>query len=62
MLKDEIAEALEARGLYRRASARWSEVMHLCVDDTERNEARLRRDLCIRLLKKSGITPENPGG
>ncbi|MEH5143184.1 PerC family transcriptional regulator [Enterobacter cloacae] len=62
MLKDEIAESLEAKGLYRRASARWSEVMHLCVNDIERSEARRRRDLCVKLLKKTPPEPENFSG
>lgn len=37
MIHDSKAEALEARGLYRRAAARWAEVIMLANDDKARN-------------------------
>ncbi|HHL3955035.1 PerC family transcriptional regulator [Klebsiella pneumoniae] len=52
MIKDGKAESLEARGLYRRAAARWSEVMHLCADDKEREQAKRRCDECLEKAKR----------
>lgn len=37
MIKDRKAEELESKGLYRRAAARWAEVMMLADGDKERN-------------------------
>ncbi|HAX5210420.1 TPA: PerC family transcriptional regulator [Escherichia coli] len=48
MIHDSKAEALEARGLYRRAAARWAEVIMLVDTDREREEAAKRRSECIR--------------
>ena len=48
MIHDSKAEALEARGLYRRAAARWAEVMVLADDDQAREQAAKRRSECIR--------------
>ncbi|HAW5768682.1 TPA: PerC family transcriptional regulator, partial [Escherichia coli] len=36
MIHDSKAEELEAKGLYRRAAARWAEVMQLVNTDKER--------------------------
>ncbi|HFU4988853.1 TPA: PerC family transcriptional regulator, partial [Escherichia coli] len=36
MIHDSKAEALEARGLYRRAAERWAEVIMLANDDKAR--------------------------
>lgn len=52
MIEDSKAESLEARGLYRRAAARWSEVMRLCADDKEREQARRRCDECLDKAKR----------
>ncbi|MFA7847826.1 PerC family transcriptional regulator, partial [Escherichia coli] len=38
-MHDATAESLEARGLYRRAAARWAEVMRLVNTDKEREQA-----------------------
>lgn len=37
MVHDRIAEELEAKGFYRRAAARWGEVMQLVETDKERH-------------------------
>ncbi|EFH1501319.1 PerC family transcriptional regulator, partial [Escherichia coli] len=43
MIRDSKAEELEAKGLYRRATARWAEVMQLVNTDKEREQAAKRR-------------------
>ncbi|GCV19793.1 transcriptional regulator PchE [Escherichia coli] len=48
MIHDSKAEALEARGLYRRAAERWAEVIRLVNTDKEREQAAKRRAECIR--------------
>ena len=54
MIKDSIAESLEARGLYRRAASRWVDVMQTCVDDNDREWIRMHRNKC---LKKAKLPP-----
>lgn len=56
MVSDQKAEALEARGLYRRAAARWADVMVMVKDDRERDQAAVRRSACI----PGGYTPDSP--
>ncbi|EFA7870418.1 PerC family transcriptional regulator, partial [Escherichia coli] len=46
MVHDRIAEELEAKGFYRRAAARWGEVMQLVQTDKERAQAAARRLEC----------------
>ncbi|HDI8387747.1 TPA: PerC family transcriptional regulator, partial [Escherichia coli] len=48
MIKDSKAEELEAKGLYRRAAARWADVMWLVSTDKEREQVAKRRAECIR--------------
>ncbi|GDH85745.1 PerC family transcriptional regulator [Escherichia coli] len=48
MIHDSKAEALEARGLYRRAAERWAEVIMRVDGDKAREEAAKRRAECIR--------------
>ncbi|MEK8239024.1 PerC family transcriptional regulator, partial [Escherichia coli] len=43
MVHDRIAEELEAKGFYRRAAARWGEVMLLVETDKERHQVTMRR-------------------
>ncbi|EER5711375.1 PerC family transcriptional regulator [Escherichia coli] len=56
MVHDRIAEELEAKGFYRRASARWGEVMQLVETDKERHQVTMRRLECSR---KAQRPPEN---
>lgn len=52
MITDEIAEQLERAGLYRRAANRWTDVqMYYSISDSERNEARMRRNACINKIR-----------
>ena len=44
MVNDSKAEDLEAKGLYRRAAARWMEVMLLCTEDDDREWIKRRRE------------------
>lgn len=57
MIEDSKAESLEARGLYRRAAARWSEVMNLCHSDKERETVRRRCDECLEKAKRPQSAP-----
>ncbi|EBR2398451.1 PerC family transcriptional regulator [Salmonella enterica subsp. enterica serovar Poona] len=61
MVSDQKAEALEARGLYRRAAARWADVMVMVKDDRERDQAAARRSACIRRSTRSPVRAENMG-
>ena len=51
-IKDAVAEKLELAGLWRRAAARWLEVMQLCKTDTEREQARRRRNQCLSSVSR----------
>ncbi len=55
MLCDKEAEELEARGFYRRAAARWTEVMLLTESDRGREEAARRRSECIRKVTRKPV-------
>ncbi|STE56014.1 putative transcriptional activator (PerC family) from phage origin [Escherichia coli] len=57
MVHDRIAEELEAKGFYRRAAARWGEVMQLVETDKERHQVTMRRLECSR---KAQRPPEPP--
>ncbi|EGN0942147.1 TPA: PerC family transcriptional regulator [Escherichia coli] len=61
MIKDSKAEELEARGLYRRAAARWAEVMAQVASDKERELAAKRRSECIRKAERPPIRLESYG-
>ncbi|EEV1983510.1 PerC family transcriptional regulator [Escherichia coli] len=52
MVHDRIAEELEAKGFYRRAAARWGEVMQLVETDKERHQVTMRRLECSRKAQK----------
>ncbi len=62
MIHDSKAEALEARGLYRRAAARWAEVIMLANDDKAREQAAKRRAECIHKAARSPVMLDNFGG
>ncbi|QJF16079.1 PerC family transcriptional regulator [Phytobacter diazotrophicus] len=55
MISDSKAESLEAKGLYRRAAARWSAIMHSCMDDKERDMAKRRSDECAAKAKRAAV-------
>ncbi|KLP39982.1 PerC family transcriptional regulator [Enterobacter ludwigii] len=59
-IHDVVAEKLEHAGLWRRAAARWLDVMQLCKTDTERELARRRRNQC--LVSVSRPAPEGKLG
>lgn len=58
MIHDSKAEALEARGLYRRAAARWAEVIMLANDD----KARETGGKTSRGMYPQGSTPTSKAG
>ncbi|ELV5027195.1 PerC family transcriptional regulator [Salmonella enterica] len=59
MITDLKAEGLEARGLYRRAAARWAEVMSVVDGDREREWAAKRRAACIQKSLRPRVRPES---
>lgn len=59
MVHDRIAEELEAKGFYRRASARWGEVMLLVETDKEREHITMRRLECCRKSTRPALGPDN---
>ncbi|EHH5243524.1 PerC family transcriptional regulator [Escherichia coli] len=61
MIRDSKAEELEAKGLYRRATARWAEVMQLVNTDKEREQAAKRRAECIRKAARQPVMADNFG-
>ncbi|EEZ4499076.1 PerC family transcriptional regulator [Escherichia coli] len=61
MIKDRKAEELESKGLYRRAAARWAEVMTLADGDKEREHAANRRSECIRRAARPPATTDRFG-
>lgn len=56
MVKDEKAEELEAKGLYRRAAARWVEVMAQSNSEGDRDWIATHRKECLE--KSEGHQPE----
>ncbi|EIZ3842473.1 PerC family transcriptional regulator [Escherichia coli] len=61
MIKDSKAEELEAKGLYRRAAARWADVMWLVSTDKEREQVAKRRAECIRKAARPPVMADNFG-
>ncbi len=61
MIHDNKAEELEAKGLYRRAAARWADVMWLVSTDREREQVAKRRAECIRRAARPPTTADNFG-
>ncbi|EHB4371837.1 PerC family transcriptional regulator [Escherichia coli] len=61
MVHDRIAEELEAKGFYRRAAARWADVMCLVSTDKEREQVAKRRAECIRKAQRPPEPPDNYG-
>lgn len=55
MVKDSKAEALEAKGLYRRAASRWLEVMALCEVDKDRDWIKHHRDECVDKVRNPPV-------
>lgn len=51
-MKDNKAEYLEAKGFYRRAAARWMQIMLSCTNDAGREKAKERREHCLELAKR----------
>ncbi|AIQ99026.1 transcriptional regulator [Pluralibacter gergoviae] len=62
MVSDSKAEALEAKGLYRRAATRWMDVMWCCTEDDDRDWVRQRRDDCLQKARRPPARPESYHG
>ncbi|HHU4725413.1 TPA: PerC family transcriptional regulator [Klebsiella quasipneumoniae] len=52
MIRDKKAEELEAKGLFRRAAARWLDVMAACTEDADREQAKRNRERCLEVVKR----------
>nr|WP_249541386.1 PerC family transcriptional regulator [Escherichia coli] len=61
MVNDSKAEDLEAKGLYRRAAARWMEVMLLCTEDDDLEWIKRRRETCLENVKRPPVKVEDFG-
>ncbi len=61
MVHDRIAEELEAKGFYRRAAARWADVMWLVSTDKERAQVAMRRLECSRKAQRPPEPPDDLG-
>lgn len=61
MIRDSKAEELESKGLYRRAAARWAEVIILADDDKAREQAVKRCAECIRRAARPPAMSDNFG-
>ncbi len=61
LVRDSKAEALEEKGLYRRAAARWMEVMQLCTDDGAREWIMRHREACLEKVKRPPIKADDFG-
>ncbi|MGQ8558056.1 PerC family transcriptional regulator [Enterobacter hormaechei] len=61
MVHDTKAEELEAKGLYRRAAARWAEVMALCTEDDDREWIAKKRAECLSFIKRPPVKVEEFG-
>lgn len=62
MVNDSKAEALEAKGLYRRAATRWMEVMNHCAEDEARDWVRRRMDECLQKVRRPPARPDSYHG
>lgn len=60
-VRDSKAEALEGKGLYRRAAARWMEVMQLCTDDGAREWIMRHREACLEKVKRPHVKADEFG-
>lgn len=61
-IRDSKAEALEARGLYRRASDRWREVLMLCTEDDDRKQAKQSIERCLRKTQRPPVVADSYAG
>lgn len=60
-VRDSKAEELEAKGLYRRAAARWMDVMQLCTDDDDRKWIMRHREACLEKVKRPSVKVDDFG-
>ncbi|MHC0026005.1 PerC family transcriptional regulator [Enterobacter vonholyi] len=61
MVNDSKAEALEAKGLYRRAATRWQEVMMLCAEDDDREWIKRHSETCLEKVKRPPVKVDDYG-
>ncbi|APW13302.1 PerC family transcriptional regulator [Salmonella enterica] len=61
MVKDEKAEELEAKGLYRRAAARWVEVMAQSNSEGDRDWIATHRKECLEKIRRPPARADDYG-
>ncbi|EAA0939514.1 PerC family transcriptional regulator [Salmonella enterica subsp. enterica serovar Thompson] len=61
MVKDKKAEELESKGLYRRAAARWAEVMSLSNNERDRDFIAAHRKECLDKIRRTPARSEDFG-
>ncbi|EAA4080444.1 PerC family transcriptional regulator [Salmonella enterica subsp. salamae] len=61
MVKDKKAEELESKGLYRRAAARWAEVMSLSNNERDRDWIAAHRKECLDKIRRPPARSEDFG-
>ncbi|MTD37770.1 PerC family transcriptional regulator [Erwinia sp. CPCC 100877] len=61
MIKDSKAEALEAKGMYRRAASRWLEVFDQCDSEAGREWIKKHRNECLERRKRPTARLDNYG-
>ncbi|WP_368547390.1 PerC family transcriptional regulator [Klebsiella pneumoniae] len=55
MIRYKKAEELKSRRLYRRAAARWADIMAKCAGDEEWKHAKRRHEACLRRSKRPEV-------
>lgn len=59
LVTDKKAEELEAKGLFRRAAARWSEVATKCPDEDRRERIMKRQQRCLNQVGRVSLRKNN---
>lgn len=61
MIRDSKAEALEAKGMYRRAASRWLEVFDQCDSEAGREWITKHRNECLERRRRPAVRLDSYG-